>query len=172
MSTIEDIEQRGPRSQRETVVDILLAADYGDLVTYDTLGHALGLPFARSNPEDRRRVGRVVNRALPELENEHRKTAVSVAKEGYRIAHPAEHTDVGHRRQLKANRTLRRASRVVKAADHNLLTDSERAENLEAQRHLRDQLRAANLNNLAKVRRDRLKAAMDTPTNPNKEIHP
>lgn len=170
MSTIEDIEQRGPRSQRETVVDILLAADYGDLVTYDTLGHALGLPFARSNPEDRRRVGRVVNRALPELENEHRKTAVSVAKEGYRIAHPAEHTDVGHRRQLKANRTLRRASRVVKAADHNLLTDSERADNLEAQRHLRDQLRAANLNNLAKVRRDRLKAAMDTPTN-NKEIH-
>lgn len=163
--SIENIRQTAPRSQRETVVDILLAADYGDLVTYDTLGHALGLPFARSNPEDRRRVGRVVNRALSELETEHRKTAVSVAKEGYRIAHPAEHTDVGHRRQLKANRTLRRASRVVKAADHNLLTDSERAENLEAQRALRDQIRAARINNLGDVRRSALQAAL-YPTQP------
>lgn len=163
--SIENIRQTAPRSQRETVVDILLAADYGQLVTYDELGQALGLPFARSNPEDRRRVGRVVNRALSELETEHRKTAVSVAKEGYRIAHPAEHTDVGHRRQLKANRTLRRASRVVKAADYNLLTDAERAENMEAQRALRDQIRAARINNLGDVRRSALQAAL-YPTQP------
>ena len=163
--SIENIRQTAPRSQRELVLDLLIAADYGDLVTYDTLGHALGLPFARSNPEDRRRVGRVVNRALSELENEHRKTAVSVAKEGYRIANPAEHVTVGHRRQSRANRTLRRASRVVKAADYNLLTDAERAENMEAQRALRDQIRAARINNLGDVRRSALQAAL-YPTQP------
>lgn len=158
---IENMVQTGAQSQREIVVDLLVAADYGELVTYDTIGAALGLPFARSNPDDRRTVGRVVQRALAELENDHRKTAVVVPKEGYRIADPAEHVLVGQRRQAKANRTLRRARRVVKAADHNRLTDAERRENLEAQRLLRDQLRAAAINNLSSTRRDALRAAMN-----------
>lgn len=160
---IENIRQIGPRSQREMVAEALAAADYGELVSYDLLGSLIDLPFARSNEQDRRKVQRVVQRALSELETVHHKTAVPVPKEGYRVADPREHVTVGQRRQTRANKALRRASRVVKAADHNRLTPAERAENLEAQRLLRAQEQAARTNTLARARRELVAAALVHP---------
>lgn len=155
---IENMGEKDPKvkSQRQLIVEVLAQADYGELVTYERLGAPLGLAFPRDNEVERKIIIRLVGLAGSELENNHEKATISVPKEGYRIAHPRECIDIASQRQERSNRQLRRTKRVLNAANFNLLTESERAMNLEARRLASAQARAIRSNSIASMKRDAL----------------
>lgn len=109
----------GLESRRAVVVRWLAEADYGELVPYADLEELLDV--------SRRVVQNVVGSAKARLEREHRKVAVAVARQGYRIALPGEHMALAGGHQLKSTRALKRALSTVENVDMSRLTEGERA---------------------------------------------
>lgn len=110
----------GIESRKTIVLRHLSAADYGELVPYELLIDALDGVSLET-------VQRAVGSAKMTLEHDYRKSAMAVARQGYRIIQPGEHmaAAVGH--QVKSRRALQRALSVVENVDMSRLTEGERA---------------------------------------------
>ena len=113
-------QPRGVKSERQSVVDYVAKANYGDLVHYDDLCSLLG-------GKDRQAMQSVVNQAKPSLERAHQIALIPVRGSGYRIAHPAEHLGLAKQHQRKSRRSLGRSHSKVQNVDLSKLTPGEKA---------------------------------------------
>lgn len=105
--------QRGPKSQRQTIVDFMADRPYDSVTTYEELGAALGM-----NPRDDKQLIRsVVHSARDALAKEHHRTLEAVRSVGYRIIRPEEHVKVAGELQRKAGRTVALARTTVESVD-------------------------------------------------------
>lgn len=110
------------RSFRDVAVDFLKDYPPGTVVTYQTLGSALGLrPKA-----DLQKIQQAVRQALHVLLKLHSRGLKSVPRTGYRILAAREHALVGHGQQRKAGKALGRAVAFFKGARLEEMTPAER----------------------------------------------
>jgi hypothetical protein len=107
----------GDRARWRTIYDLLRVRKVGEMLTYDEMGAALDL----DPDEDRTTIQLAMRRAARELETEDKHAVDVVVNEGYRIVEPAEHAQLAHRHQRKANRSLARGKSKVDNVDFNAI---------------------------------------------------
>lgn len=112
---------RGDRAQRVVVTELAATAAYGTELTYEQLGHALGLDATY----DRAQIRQAVAAARDLLTLDHSRALVAVRGVGYRVARPGEHAGIAQAHRRKADRQLSRALAVVTHADESAMTPDE-----------------------------------------------
>lgn len=151
-------ERSGDRSRRIIVLEMLVSLEPGNVIKYDEFIEALSL-----DPHDPRWlkvVQSACNRAIAELEREHKKTIESVKGVGYRMAFPRDHVRLAEVKQTRGSRAIGRALRTAKHVDHNQLSAEESRKADDAVRMLSAQRRAIANNNLTKLRQEAATAAL------------
>ncbi|WP_336879880.1 hypothetical protein [Rhodococcus globerulus] len=118
--TRQPFEPIGDTSRRRAALELLSAADYGQVVAYDDLSEAMG-------GVERATIQQAVNKAKAALEAEHSKAVVAVPNTGYRVVEPGEHLALATTHQRKSRRSLSRGHSIVAHVDANALTEGERA---------------------------------------------
>lgn len=106
-------QRTGEYPEWRRLLDALKGLTYGKLVTYDELDLILDRDF-RGNRTP-------IYRCTRELEKSFSKTLISVTGEGYRIAQPSEHDQLGHHHVKKGTQQLKRAKSRWDSADRNAL---------------------------------------------------
>ena len=106
-------EPKAERARWVIAYDLLAAEPQGSVLTYERLGDALDVDATAQ----RHVIQQAVSRALRELETVHRRTAVAVPNEGYRMAGPMEQYSVGRSRKRRSDVALRRSNDVVSTID-------------------------------------------------------
>lgn len=101
------------------VLEVLAAAEYGEVVPYDAISEV-------ADGVDRRGVQSLVGRVKRRLEREHSKAVEAVANEGYRVVNPSEHLRLARGHQSKSRKSLARAQSTVLHVDASKLTDGEK----------------------------------------------
>jgi len=92
---------------------------YGELLTYAALSEALEVVDARAYRS-------LILRVAKALEQSAMRTLLCVRNEGYRIAYPKDHLDIGTQRQQRGRRQVERAVGVLRATSLVDLTPEER----------------------------------------------
>ena len=113
-------EPKGPKSQRQMLVDVVKEHSPGDVLEYGVLQELLRIP-------SRRGVQAAVNGAKPSIERVTKRCLVAEPNEGYRIISAAEHYDRAVVHQKKARRQTKRALSKVKNVKMGELTVEQRA---------------------------------------------
>lgn len=113
-------EQRGEKSQRVMVLEVLSSVPYGETVPYERLSEVMG-------GADVQTVQAAVNRAKRALEAEHDRAVEAVRGVGYRVVEPREQQRLALAHQRKSRRSLVRARSKVAHVDLSALTEGERA---------------------------------------------
>lgn len=113
----------GERARWRTIYDLFREADFGDSITFEQMGEALGLDGSAN-----RHVLQVASRrAGLELERVDRRAVDSVRGVGYRVVQPAEILGLGHRRNRKAGKQIERGATTTNAVDLNAVDGPTRA---------------------------------------------
>lgn len=113
---------KGPKSQRQIVVDLIAPRDYDSVTTYEEIAAALGM-----HPVEHKGLIRsVVQSARDALAKDHHRTLEAVRSVGYRIIRPEEHVKVAGELQRKAGRTVALARTTVESVDLTELSEEGR----------------------------------------------
>ncbi len=143
----------GRQARTKYVIEWAVAAEVGDIVSYDTLAELMELQ-CRSAAQARATVQQTVFRALPLMERDHARTLEVVRGFGYRVADALGHLRLGHGHRRKAGRSLRRGHSKVESVDLAKVEDPEVVRRIETARVVLDgQLEAAR-RAAAKLRRE------------------
>lgn len=113
---------KGPKSQRQIVIDLIAPREFDSVTTYEELAAALGM-----NPvADKQNIRSVVQSARDGLAKDHHRTLEAVRSVGYRIIRPEEHVKVAGELQRKAGRTVALARTTVESVDLTELSEEGR----------------------------------------------
>lgn len=119
------ITRHDGRSDTQIVCDVVAAAAPGDLLSYQTLRHALahaGRDFAADDA-----VGAAVRRAIPKMLRLHQRVVHAVPREGYRVAEAAQHLHLADSRRTRARRQMALGVAVLKGVRWDELDPNQRA---------------------------------------------
>jgi hypothetical protein len=105
----------GAVARWRTLYDVLVPADPGEVVTYQTLGAAIDVD--PQTDKGRHAVQMAIRRAAAELLREHLRAVEAVPCEGYRIVEPGGQVELARAHQGKAARALERGHDVVTYLD-------------------------------------------------------
>jgi hypothetical protein len=94
--------------------DLFHDQEYGTIVPYDKVTEVVGI--------DLREQRSPIYRAIQELEEHAQRTLVAVPNQGYRVAQPADHAHLAHRRRRLAGRQMGKAVSVAMATNRALVT--------------------------------------------------
>lgn len=100
----------GDRARWRVIYDMLRSLGTGDVLTYESIGAALGLDA----DGDRHQIQMAVRRAAREYEESDNRALEAVANEGYRVVEAPEHLRLARGQQKRASKALARGhSKVV-----------------------------------------------------------
>lgn len=111
-------EPKADKAQWRLIYDLLADLPVGGTVTYDAMSEAIG--------QDIRANRGPIYRATKQLEEEHRRTIISVPRIGYRIAQAAEHEDLARSHHKRARKQVAKSYRKLHSADRAALTPEQR----------------------------------------------
>lgn len=118
MSAAQPFKPKGDRPEWRIIYeDLLLGAEFGDVITLDDLSNALGRPFQRSRSP--------LYRALKEFASERHRWLEPLPGKGYRVAEPREHTTLANGRKRRAQRQLGTMMTITRATDVSRLAPEE-----------------------------------------------
>jgi hypothetical protein len=117
-------EPVGDRPRWQVVYELLRQTETNDVLTYDTMGAALGL-----HPDaDRHPIQMAMRRAAREHEQVDKRAVEAVPNKGYRVVRPPEHMQLARRQQRRSTRALRSGhSKVVNVDLSGLDPDTRQA---------------------------------------------
>lgn len=119
----ENFKPIGERARWRMIYDLFREASYGDQITYDQMGEALGLDGRR----DRHALQMAARRAGLELERVDQRAVDAQRGVGYRVVQPPEILGLGRRRNRKAGQQIARGSVTINAVDLNAVDGPTRA---------------------------------------------
>lgn len=107
----------GPVARWKVVYDLIRPLEFGEVLTYEAMGEALGLdPEVK---EDRHVIQMSARRALKELLNIDHRGSKAVPNVGYRVAQPVEHVGLATERNKRAGRQLVTGRNISTKVDLN-----------------------------------------------------
>lgn len=105
----------GEFAQWRIIYDVLRESSVGDIVTYETLGEALGVDPS----SDRQRIQLAARRAFKEFLSVDSRATENIPNEGYRIVEAGEHMRLARKQSTKATKALARGRDQVTHVDFN-----------------------------------------------------
>lgn len=108
------------KSRRAMLIDLVSAANYDDVLTYEELGELFGLV-------DKPAVQSTVNSAKGSVEKNTKRTLEAVRNEGYRVVNASEHHRLAASHQRKGRGQLKRAMSKVNHVDMGELSQDQRS---------------------------------------------
>lgn len=111
-------QPRKPPEWEVVYVQLLLHADFDDLITYDQLNECLHREFKQNRGP--------IYRACQELGVMRYRWLEAVPGVGYRVIHANEHVRASNARKKRAQRQFDKMLVVARATDLGVLTDEER----------------------------------------------
>lgn len=116
---------KGDRSQRVIVAELAAGAAYGDVLSFEALREALGVP---AGPDDavRASVRQAVSGARRKLLQDHCRALVAVRGQGYRVARPGEFAGIAQDYRERSDRALHSALSYIECAPTDDMTPAER----------------------------------------------
>lgn len=112
---------RGDRSLRIIVAELVAQATPGTLLTYKTLGEALGI-----DPDNRRdQIRQAISAARPLMLSDYKRTVVALRGQGYRVALANEFAGIAQGHRQKADRQMTKALAVVTNVNESELSPDE-----------------------------------------------
>jgi hypothetical protein len=95
-------EPVGERARWLDVYDLLRATEVNGVISYESMGEALGLDPDRDRPSIRS----ALYRAAKEFEEIDKRAITAVPRRGYRVVEPREHLGLARRHQKRSARSL------------------------------------------------------------------
>jgi len=115
---------RDGRSAASLIAELVSGKPYGYLLTFEEIAAQLEI-----DPSDLKRIHAAMQRTKPRLQSEHHRAIEAVTGEGYKILQPGDHARLATHHKKKSDRQIRRAIKVIKAADERDMTPAERERN-------------------------------------------
>lgn len=110
---MEPFKPVGDRARWKVIYDLLVRTSTGEVLTYETIGEAVGLDASK----DRQRIQMAIRRAAREHLTKDKRALDVVPNVGYRVVDAPEHLLLARRYQGKANRALARGHSAVTNVD-------------------------------------------------------
>lgn len=114
------------RSDARVVLDLASSAPPSTVFSYTQLTAALAQGLPVGTPISRQRVGSAVRRANSALLNQHQRVLNVVMNSGYRVAMAVEHRTLAVRREVSADRQLRKGLLLLKNVHFEEMDDANR----------------------------------------------